>query len=89
MEGTGTAVPTGRITNGRRERVQRAAHQVRIDPRDNFRGQGSHTDSGCAVHNRVFGIRTRDSGMRGLLNELDWAGIEPATIRFLGQTLYH
>ena len=24
-----------------------------------------------------------------LLNELDWAGIEPATIRFPGQTLYH
>ena len=24
-----------------------------------------------------------------MLNELDWAGIEPATIRFPGQTLYH
>ena len=24
-----------------------------------------------------------------LLNELDWAGIKPATIRFPGQTLYH
>ena len=24
-----------------------------------------------------------------LLNELDWAGIKPATICFLGQTLYH
>ena len=24
-----------------------------------------------------------------LLNELDWAGIEPATICFPGQTLYH
>ena len=24
-----------------------------------------------------------------MLNELDWAGIEPVTIRFPGQTLYH
>ena len=24
-----------------------------------------------------------------VLNELDWAGIEPATIHFPGQTLYH
>ena len=28
-------------------------------------------------------------GVATLLNELDWAGIEPATIRFPGQTLYH